>query len=72
MAKSLRLSTRGVAAWAVWEPGGVAVHAFDVAGDRELDTGNVGPASVRVTASIVSWSKDGVSVARPLGPGWPA
>lgn len=71
VAKSLRVSTRGGAAWAAEDLSGFAVHSYDAAGDRVLDTGNVGPASVRVTASIVSWAKDGASASRPLGPGWP-
>ena len=71
LARSLRVSGGGGAAWAERDAGGaVTVFAFDGAGERPLDRGGVDPLSLRFTGSVLSWLKDGAAASAPVGR-WP-
>lgn len=66
--QTLVLTTGGALAWAEGAAPSVSVRAFDAAGSRTLDQGDIDPASVHRSGQSVEWTSGGQLRSAALAP----
>jgi hypothetical protein len=64
----LVLTTGGSIAWTQQGSTDDEVDAFDKAGRRQLDHGNIPPGSLTLSGKVASWTKDGATQSATLAP----